>query len=82
MEQTDILFKSFIRFLPDALQEIRKEPDEEKWKGKMERVINNLQKVLETRNARRYALCKTSSNSALFVDSARTPPRPRTERVF
>ena len=48
MEQTDILFKSFIRFLPDALQEIRTEPDEEKWKGKMERVINNLQKVLET----------------------------------
>ena len=29
MEQTDILVKSFIRFLPDALQEIRKEPDEE-----------------------------------------------------
>lgn len=48
MEQTDILFKSFIRFLLDALQEIRKEPDEEKRKGKMERVISNLQKVLET----------------------------------
>ena len=47
MEQTDSQFKAFIRFLIDALRQINAEPDEERRKAKMEKVLDNLQKTLE-----------------------------------
>lgn len=47
MGQTDSQFKAFIRFVLDALKEISAEPDEEKRKAKMDKVLDNLQKTLE-----------------------------------
>lgn len=47
MGQTDSQFKAFIRFVLDALREINTEPDEERRKAKMEKVLDNLQKTLE-----------------------------------
>ena len=47
MGQTDSQFKAFLRFVLDALREVREEKDEEKRKTKMDKVIENLQKSLE-----------------------------------
>ena len=47
MEQTDRLFKAFIRFVLDALREIAEEKDEAKRAAKMDKVLDNLQKTLE-----------------------------------
>lgn len=47
MEQQNIQFKAFLRFLLDALREIANEPDAEKRAAKMEKVLDNLQKTLE-----------------------------------
>ena len=47
MGQTDSQFKAFIRFVLDALKEIAAEPDEEKRKAKMDKVLDTLQKTLE-----------------------------------
>lgn len=47
MGQADSQFKAFIRFVLDALREIAVEKDEAKRKEKMDRVLDNLQKMLE-----------------------------------
>lgn len=47
MGMTDSQFKGFIRFVLDDLQEIQKEADSEKSAVKLQKVIENLQKVLE-----------------------------------
>lgn len=47
MGQTDSQFKAFIRFMLDALREIASETDKDKRNEKMQRVIDNLQKILE-----------------------------------
>ena len=47
MEQTDRQFKAFLRFVLDALREVRTEKDEEKRAAKMDKIIENLQKSLE-----------------------------------
>ncbi len=47
MEQSDIQFKAFLRFVLDALREVRAEKDEEKRAAKMDKIIENLQKSLE-----------------------------------
>jgi hypothetical protein len=47
MGQTDSQFKSFIRFLLDAVKDAAAEQDEKKRKEKMSRIIENLQKTLE-----------------------------------
>ena len=47
MEQQNIQFKAFLRFLLDALREIANETDAEKRVAKMEKVLDNLQKTLE-----------------------------------
>lgn len=47
MGQTDSQFKAFLRFVLDALREVRMEKDEEKRGAKMDKIIENLQKSLE-----------------------------------
>lgn len=47
MEQQNIQFKAFLRFLLDALREIANETDAEKRAAKMKKVLDNLQKTLE-----------------------------------
>ena len=47
MEQQNIQFKAFLRFLLDALREIANETDAEKRAAKMGKVLDNLQKTLE-----------------------------------
>ena len=47
MEQQNIQFKAFLRFLLDALREIANETDAGKRTAKMEKVLDNLQKTLE-----------------------------------
>lgn len=47
MEQSDIQFKAFIRFVLDALREVAIEKDEAKRAEKMSKIIENLQKTLE-----------------------------------
>ena len=47
MGMTDSQFKGFIRFVLDDLLEIQKEADTEKRNAKLQKVIENLQKVLE-----------------------------------
>ena len=47
MGMTDSQFKGFIRFVLDDLLEIQKETDTEKRTNKLQKVIENLQKVLE-----------------------------------
>lgn len=47
MGMTDSQFKGFIRFVLDDLVEIQKELDTEKRAVKLQKVIENLQKVLE-----------------------------------
>lgn len=47
MEQQNIQFKAFLRFLLDALREIANETNAEKRAAKMEKVLDNLQKTLE-----------------------------------
>ncbi len=47
MGETDILFKAFIRFVLDALKEVKEEDDKEKREVKMNKILENLQKTLE-----------------------------------
>lgn len=47
MEQTDSQFKAFIRFVLDALREVKQEEDPEKRDAKLEKILDNLQKTLE-----------------------------------
>lgn len=47
MGETDILFKAFIRFVLDALKEVKEEEDKEKREVKMNKILENLQKTLE-----------------------------------
>ena len=47
MEQTDLSFKAFIRFLLDALREVQTEQDADKRNAKMTKILENLQKILE-----------------------------------
>lgn len=47
MGQTDSQFKAFIRFVLDALREVKAEQDPEKRNAKMDRILENLQKTLE-----------------------------------
>lgn len=47
MGQTDSQFKAFIRFLLDALREVKQEKDPEKRDAKMAKILDNLQKTLE-----------------------------------
>ena len=47
MGQTDSQFKAFIRFMLDAIKELKNETDEKKKAEKMDRIIDNLQKTLE-----------------------------------
>ena len=68
MEQTDRLFKAFIRFVLDALREIADEKDEAQRAAKMDKVLDNLQKTLEDgqntgdNNERRAIRCLPSAN--------------------
>ena len=48
MEETDRQFKAFIRFLLDALRETAAEKDEAKRTEKMNKILDNLQKTLES----------------------------------
>lgn len=47
MEQSDLQFKAFIRFVLDALKEANTEKDEKKREEKMAKILENLQKTLE-----------------------------------
>lgn len=47
MGMTDSQFKSFIRFLADALQEARDEENVDKKNQKLEKILSNLQAGLE-----------------------------------
>ena len=47
MGQTDSQFKAFIRFVVDALREVKQEKDPEKRDAKLEKILDNLQKTLE-----------------------------------
>lgn len=47
MGMTDTQFKSWVRFLLDALLEAREEQDPEKRDAKLEKILDNLQKTLE-----------------------------------
>lgn len=47
MGQTDSQFKAFIRFILDALRDYNEETDSEKRKKKMDKILDNLQKILE-----------------------------------
>ena len=47
MGMTDGQFKSYVRFLLDDLQELKKETNEKKKEEKLDKVIENLQKSLE-----------------------------------
>ena len=47
MGQTDSQFKAFIRFVLDALREVKQEKDPEKRDVKLEKILDNLQKTLE-----------------------------------
>ena len=47
MGQTDSQFKAFIRFVLDALREVKQEKDTEKRDAKLEKILDNLQKTLE-----------------------------------
>ena len=47
MGQTDSQFKAFIRFVLDALREVKQEKDPEKRDAKLEKILDNLQKTLE-----------------------------------
>ena len=47
MGQTDSQFKAFIRFVLDALREVKQEKDPEKQDAKMAKILDNLQKTLE-----------------------------------
>lgn len=44
---TDKQFNSFVRFILDALKEVRKESEPDKKEEKLEKVIDNLRKMLE-----------------------------------
>lgn len=47
MGQTDSQFKAFIRFVLDALREVKQEKDPETRDAKLEKILDNLQKTLE-----------------------------------
>ena len=47
MGMTDKQFNGFVRFLLDALKEVREEKEIEKQEKKLDKVIENLQKTLE-----------------------------------
>ena len=47
MGQTDSQFKALIRFVLDALREVKPEIDAEKRDAKMAKILDNLQKTLE-----------------------------------
>lgn len=47
MGQTDSQFKAFIRFMLDALKELKEEPDEAKKAARLDKILDNLQKTLE-----------------------------------
>ena len=47
MGMTDKQFSGFVRFLLDALKEANEEKDPEKKQEKVDRIIDNLQKILE-----------------------------------
>lgn len=47
MEQSDLGFKAFIRFVLDALKDAIEEKDEKKREEKMAKILENLQKTLE-----------------------------------
>ncbi|WP_295763827.1 hypothetical protein [uncultured Oscillibacter sp.] len=47
MGMTDSQFKAFIRFLLDSLHEVKKEQDPALKEGKLDKIIDNLQKALE-----------------------------------
>ncbi len=47
MEMTDSQFKGFIRFVLDALAEMKAEHDTAKREEKLEKAMANLQKTLE-----------------------------------
>ncbi len=47
MGQTDSQFKAFIRFIVSALNEVRKEKDEEKRNKKLDEILANLNETLK-----------------------------------
>ena len=47
MGMTDKQFNSFVRFLVDALEEIKEEKEPEKQQKKLDKIIDNLHKTLE-----------------------------------
>lgn len=47
MDQSDVQFKAFIRFILDDIKELQTETDEAKKAAKIEKIIDNLQKTLE-----------------------------------
>ena len=47
MGMTDKQFNGFIRFLLDAITEVLEQMEEGKAKEKLQKVINNLQQILE-----------------------------------
>ncbi|MCI9513255.1 MAG: hypothetical protein HFF60_04850 [Oscillospiraceae bacterium] len=47
MKMTDSQFKGFIRFVLDALAEMKAEDDPAKREEKLEKIMANLQKTLE-----------------------------------
>lgn len=47
MGRIDSQFKVFIRFILDALKDFNEETDQEKRKKKMDKIFDNLQKILE-----------------------------------
>ena len=47
MEESDRLFKGFLRLLISSLREVEAEQDEEKRKTKLAGIIKNLQNTLE-----------------------------------
>ena len=47
MGMTDKQFNSYVRFLLDALKEVKAEPDPIKRDEKLDKVIENLQSTLE-----------------------------------
>ncbi len=47
MGMTDSQFKAFIRFILDALNDMKTEPDKERQTAKLDRILDNLQKALE-----------------------------------
>ena len=47
MAMTDRQFKGFIAFVVDALRDVQAETDPAKQQAKLERIMNNLQKMIK-----------------------------------